>query len=95
VIESIASIRREYAHILDEIAELDHAQTAEYAGYASLAVLLAEVLHLNRVDTTRMVTQSELVSETVTPIGYTAPANGSGHSPPPSTAPPRAQPLDD
>jgi hypothetical protein len=67
-------IRRDYALMLDTIAELDHAQTAQFAGYATLPALLAEVLHIARGDATRMVTHAELVAETVTPIGYTAPA---------------------
>ncbi|HEV8555742.1 MAG TPA: DUF222 domain-containing protein, partial [Actinophytocola sp.] len=74
VIEIATRIRRDHAHLLDEIAELEHAQTAQFAGYSSLPVLLAEVLHIARNDATRMVSQSELVAETVTPIGYTAPA---------------------
>jgi hypothetical protein len=67
-------IRQDYALMLDTIAELDHAQTAQYAGYATLPVLIAEFLNITRNDATRMVTHSELVAETVTPIGYTAPA---------------------
>jgi hypothetical protein len=74
VIEIATRIRREHAQLLDEIAELEHAQTAQFAGYATLPALLAEVLHLARGDAARMVTQSELVAETVTPIGYSAPA---------------------
>jgi hypothetical protein len=67
-------MRRDYALMLDTVAELEHAQTAQFAGYSALPVLLAEVLHIARGDATRMVSQSELVAETVTPIGYTAPA---------------------
>jgi hypothetical protein len=67
-------MRRDYALMLDTIAELEHAQTAQFAGYASLPVLIAEFLHIARSDAARMVSQSELVAETVTPIGYTAPA---------------------
>jgi hypothetical protein len=74
VIEIFARLRRDYALALDEIAELEHAQTAQFAGYSTLAGLLAEVLHVTRGDAARMVTQSELVAEAVTPIGYTAPA---------------------
>src|SRR6266540_3789701 len=74
VIEIATRMRREHAQLLDEIAELEHAQTAQFAGYATLPALLAEVLHLARGDAARMVTHSELVAETVTPIGYTAPA---------------------
>jgi hypothetical protein len=66
-------MRRDYALMLDTVAELEHAQTAQFAGYASLPVLIAEYLNITRNDATRMVTQSELVAETVTPIGYTAP----------------------
>jgi Domain of unknown function (DUF222)/HNH endonuclease len=60
--------------MLDTIAELEHAQTAQFAGYADLSALIAEFLNITRHDAKRMVSQSELVSETVTPIGYTAPA---------------------
>jgi Domain of unknown function (DUF222) len=74
VIEITNRIRREHAQLLDEIAELEHMQTAQFAGYTDLPALLAEVLHLTRGDTTRLVTQSELLAETVTPVGYTAPA---------------------
>jgi hypothetical protein len=51
-------IRHDYALMLDTIAELDHAQTAQFAGYATLPALLAEVLHIARGDATRMVTQA-------------------------------------
>jgi hypothetical protein len=67
-------MRRDYALMLDKISELEHAQTAQYAGYSTLPGLLAEFLNIAPGDATRMVTQSELVAETVTPIGYTAPA---------------------
>src|SRR5262245_55366630 len=72
--EIAARMRRDYALMLDEIAELEHAQTAQFAGYNSLPGLLTEFLHITRGDATRMVTHSELTSETVTPVGYTAPA---------------------
>jgi hypothetical protein len=67
-------MRRDYALMLDTIAELEHAQTAQFAGYADLAGLIAEFLNITRTDAQRLVTQSELVAETVTPVGYTAPA---------------------
>jgi hypothetical protein len=41
VIEIATRIRRDHAHLLDEIAELEHAQTAQFAGYSALPVLLA------------------------------------------------------
>ena len=74
VIEITNHLRRGHARLLDEIAELEHAQTAQYAGYSDLPALLAEVLHLTRGDTKRLAAQSELLAETVTPVGYTAPA---------------------
>jgi Domain of unknown function (DUF222)/HNH endonuclease len=67
-------MRHDYAQMLDTIAELEHAQTAQFAGYADLSALIAEFLNITRHDAKRMVSQSELVSESVTPIGYTAPA---------------------
>ena len=67
-------MRRDYALMLDTISELDHAQTAQFAGYTTLPGLIAEYLHIASHDAARMVAQSELVSEAVTPIGYTAPA---------------------
>jgi hypothetical protein len=74
LLEIFARMRRDYALALDEIAELEHAQTAQFAGHHTLDGFLAEVLHITRSDARRMITQSELVTETVTPIGYTAPA---------------------
>src|SRR5204862_1185048 len=73
-VAAIADMRRAYAVALEHLAEMGHAQTAQYAGYSSQAAFVAELVHINRQKASRMVYQAEQVSLSVTPTGYTAPA---------------------
>lgn len=47
-------MRRDYAQMLDTISELEHAQTAQFAGYTDLPALIAEYLNIARHDAKRM-----------------------------------------
>jgi hypothetical protein len=76
-IQAISDMRRAYAAALEHLAEMGHAQTAQFAqfaGYTSQAAFVAELVHINRQKASRMVAQAEQVAVTVTPTGYTAPA---------------------
>src|SRR3954453_6379688 len=73
-IKAITQMRRAYAAALEHLAEMGHAQTAQFAGYTSAAAFVAELVHINRQKASRMVAQAEQVSLSVTPTGYTAPA---------------------
>src|SRR4051812_7712774 len=73
-VAAIADMRRAYAVALEHLAEMGHAQTAQYAGYSSQAAFVAELVHINRQKASRMVYQAEQISISLTPTGYTAPA---------------------
>jgi hypothetical protein len=74
LVEKMTAHRKQYAEILDLIAEMNTARVAEEAGYPSLPAFLNHLLHLNTQDASRMVAHAEQVTETLTPTGHLRPA---------------------
>jgi hypothetical protein len=67
-------IRKEYADLLDIVAEMRRNDTAKHAGYSRLSALLVELLHVVPARARKMVDQAEQITETLTPTGHTTPA---------------------
>jgi hypothetical protein len=67
-------IRKEYADLLDVVAEMGRNDTAKHAGYSRLPALLVELLHVVPARARKMVDQAEQITETLTPTGHTTPA---------------------
>jgi Domain of unknown function (DUF222)/HNH endonuclease len=74
LVEKMTSARILYAEMLDVINEMSHSCLPDEVGYPSLAAFVAQLLHCTPQKAARMVAQAEQVTETVTPVGYVAPA---------------------
>ncbi|HEU5473408.1 MAG TPA: DUF222 domain-containing protein [Actinophytocola sp.] len=74
LVEIFARMRRDHADALDIINEMGHRQTEVFAGYPSLAKYLSDLLRITTRKATGLIEQAELVAESVTPVGYVAPA---------------------
>jgi hypothetical protein len=74
LVAKMTAYRKQYAEILDLIAEMNTERVAEQAGYPSLPAFLNHLLHLNTTDAARMVAHAEQVTETLTPTGHVRPA---------------------
>jgi hypothetical protein len=74
LVEKMTAHRKQYAEILDLIAEMNTERVAEQAGYPSLPAFLNHLLHLNTQDASRMVAHAEQITETLTPTGHLRPA---------------------
>jgi hypothetical protein len=74
LVEKMTAHRKQYAEILDLVAEMNTERVAEQVGYPSLPAFLNHLLHLNTTDASRMVAHAEQVTETLTPTGHVQPA---------------------
>ncbi|HEU5473545.1 MAG TPA: DUF222 domain-containing protein [Actinophytocola sp.] len=74
LVEIFARMRRDHAAALDIINEMGHRQTEVFAGYPSLAKYLSDLLRITTRKASALIAQAEQVAESVTPVGYVAPA---------------------
>ena len=70
---TMAQVRKLQADILDQVAEIERLQIAAKLGYHHTRALLMAALRVAPEVATRMVTQTGLVAETLTPTGHTTP----------------------